>query len=100
MKRIFYGKKRLFRVLVIALLPLSMGVSALTYGFSGGVTGHLWSGEVWARWTSKNDPKINNNVVVYASGSHVTKAYANRWASAYTSTGRKPSGNRAYWEYY
>lgn len=92
--------KKCMKSLVVLMIPFGISVSAMTYGFSGGVTGHLWSGQVWAQWMSRNDPKINNQVVVYASGKNTTKAYATRWSNAYTSTNRKPSGNKSYWGYY
>lgn len=91
-------KKIFQRTAVILMLSVGLLVAAETFGFSGGVTGHLWFGKVWARWNSH--PKTNNNVVIYACGKTTSKSYASNRSSAYTEVNRIPSGNRAYWHYY
>lgn len=49
-------KKIFQRTAVILMLSVGLLAAAETFGFSGGVTGHLWFGKVWARWNSH--PKL------------------------------------------
>lgn len=63
-------KKIFQRTAVILMLSVGFLAAAETFGFSGGVTGHLWFGKVWARWNSH--PQTNNNVVIYARGKIVS----------------------------